>query len=54
MALGATGGQVRRMVLGDSLRMVGVGVLIGVPAAYAVGRYLDSSEPPCETASPAS
>jgi predicted permease len=42
MALGATGGQVRRMVLGDSLRMVGAGVLIGVPAAYAVGRYLES------------
>jgi predicted permease len=42
MALGATSGQVRRMVLGDSLRMVGAGVLIGVPAAYGVGRYLES------------
>jgi predicted permease len=42
MALGATGGEVRRMVLGDSLRMVGAGMLIGVPAAYAVGRYLES------------
>ena len=30
------------MVLGDSLRMVGGGVLIGVPTAYAVGRYLES------------
>jgi sensor histidine kinase regulating citrate/malate metabolism len=30
------------MVLGDSLGMVGVGVLIGVPDAWAVGRYLES------------
>jgi ABC-type antimicrobial peptide transport system permease subunit len=30
------------MVLADSIRMVGVGVLIGVPTAYAVGRYLES------------
>jgi len=42
MALGATDRQVQRMVLGDSLRMVGAGVLIGVPAAWAVGRYLES------------
>lgn len=41
MAMGATGTQVQRMVLGDSLRMVGAGVLIGVPAAYIVGRYLE-------------
>jgi predicted permease len=42
MALGATGREVRRMVLGDSLWMVGAGILIGIPAAYAVGRYLES------------
>ncbi len=30
------------MVLGDSFRMVAVGVLIGVPAAYVVGRSLES------------
>jgi ABC-type antimicrobial peptide transport system permease subunit len=42
MALGAARGEVRRMVLGDSLRMVGVGVLVGVPTAYAVGWYLQS------------
>jgi ABC-type antimicrobial peptide transport system permease subunit len=30
------------MVLADSLRMVGAGVLIGFPSAYAVGRYLES------------
>jgi hypothetical protein len=42
MALGASSKEVQRMVLGDSLWMVGLGVLIGVPAAWAVGRYLDS------------
>jgi predicted permease len=42
MSLGATSSDLRRMVLGDSLRMVGAGVLIGVPAAYGVGRYLES------------
>jgi hypothetical protein len=42
MALGASAKQVRRMVLADSIRMVGVGVLIGVPTAYAVGRYLET------------
>jgi hypothetical protein len=42
MALGASEGDVRRMVLGDALRMVGVGILLGVPAAWAVGRYLES------------
>jgi ABC-type antimicrobial peptide transport system permease subunit len=42
IALGATRGQVRRMVLGDSLWMVGAGVLVGIPAAWAVGRYLKS------------
>jgi predicted permease len=42
MALGASGKEVRRMVLGDSLRMVGAGVLVGVPVAWGVGRYLES------------
>jgi hypothetical protein len=42
MALGATRGQVRRMVLGDSLWMVGAGILVGVPASWAVGRFLKS------------
>jgi ABC-type antimicrobial peptide transport system permease subunit len=42
MALGATGGEIRRMVLESSMRMVGAGVLIGVPVAYAVARYLES------------
>jgi ABC-type antimicrobial peptide transport system permease subunit len=42
MALGATGGEIRRMILGDALWMVGAGILIGVPAAWAVGQYLES------------
>jgi predicted permease len=42
MALGATGTQVRHMVLGDSIRMVGAGILVGVPASWAVGRFLKS------------
>jgi ABC-type antimicrobial peptide transport system permease subunit len=42
MALGATAGEIRGMILRDSLWMVGGGVLIGTPTAYAVGRYLES------------
>ncbi len=42
MALGAAPGDVVRMVLGDSLWMVAVGVLVGLPGAYAVGRLLKS------------
>jgi predicted permease len=42
MALGADAGDVVRMVLRDSLQMVGVGILIGLPCAYATGRTLKS------------
>jgi predicted permease len=42
MAMGASSRDVGRMVLGDSVRMVGAGVLAGIPAAWAVGRYLES------------
>jgi ABC-type antimicrobial peptide transport system permease subunit len=42
MALGASGGQVQRMVLVESVSLVGAGVLVGVPAAWAVARYLRS------------
>jgi hypothetical protein len=42
MAMGATTAQVQWMVLRDSLWMVGGGVLIGVPTAWAVRRYLES------------
>jgi predicted permease len=43
MALGAASGEVIRMVLQDSLRMVGTGILIGLPCAYAVGRILNTA-----------
>jgi predicted lysophospholipase L1 biosynthesis ABC-type transport system permease subunit len=42
MALGASAREIQTMVLRDSVRMVGIGILIGGPAAYAVGRYLES------------
>ena len=43
MALGAAAGDVIRMVLRDSLWMVGAGILVGLPCAYAVGRILETS-----------
>jgi predicted permease len=42
MALGAASSDVVRMVLRDSLGMVGVGILVGLPCAYAVGRFLET------------
>ena len=42
MALGATRAQVGCMVLRDSIGMVAGGVMVGIPAAWAVGRYLES------------
>lgn len=43
MALGAAAGDVVRMVLRDSLWMLGMGIVVGVPCAYAVGRFLRTS-----------
>jgi len=40
MALGAASRQVIGMVLQDSLWMVGTGIVIGLPCAYAIGRIL--------------
>ncbi len=40
VALGAQRGDVLRMVFGESLRLVGVGVVIGLPLAIAVTRLL--------------
>jgi predicted permease len=40
MALGAAAGDVVRMVIRDSLRLVAAGVAIGLPCAYAMGRML--------------
>jgi ABC-type antimicrobial peptide transport system permease subunit len=43
MAVGAAAGDVVRMVLLDSLWMVGSGMIIGLPCAYAIGRILKSA-----------
>ncbi|MGN6377953.1 MAG: FtsX-like permease family protein, partial [Gaiellales bacterium] len=42
MALGADGGQVRRMVLREAMAMVVAGTLVGVPVALAATRLLRS------------
>jgi predicted permease len=43
MALGAAAGDVVRMVLRDAMRMVGSGILIGLPCAYGVGRIMKNA-----------
>jgi ABC-type antimicrobial peptide transport system permease subunit len=40
MALGAAAGQVTRMVFRDSLPIMAIGILIGLPCAWLVGRAL--------------
>jgi len=40
VALGAVGGNIARMVLFDALRVVGIGVIIGLPVAVASMRLL--------------
>jgi macrolide transport system ATP-binding/permease protein len=42
MALGATPARVVSMMLRDSLSMVIIGIVIGLPCAYAIGRVLES------------
>jgi predicted permease len=42
MALGAAGGDVVRMVLRDSISIIGAGIVLGLPCAYAIGRILES------------
>jgi predicted permease len=42
MALGAESGRVGRMILADALRLVSLGVLLGLPITYALGRLLSS------------
>ena len=41
MALGASAGEVLRMVLGQSLRMISAGVVVGVVAALGAARLLE-------------
>jgi len=41
MTMGATAAQVMRLVLGQSLRMIAVGVVAGTVAAFAAGRLLE-------------
>jgi predicted permease len=40
MALGAQRGEVLRMIVGNGARLIGMGVVLGVGAALALGRYL--------------
>ena len=42
LALGARRSSVLRMVLHDALRTIALGVLIGVPAAWALSRFISS------------
>jgi predicted permease len=53
MALGAVSGDVIRMVLRDSMWMAGIGMLIGLPGAYAVGQLMKSMLFRLEPADPA-
>jgi ABC-type antimicrobial peptide transport system permease subunit len=40
MALGARPGDIRRLALGESLRLTVAGVIVGVPGALAAGRLV--------------
>ena len=42
MALGASGTSVIAMVLGETLRIVAIGITIGLPCALALGRLISS------------
>jgi ABC-type antimicrobial peptide transport system permease subunit len=42
MALGASSGGVIWLIVRDSLGMVGLGIVFGVPAALAAGRFVSS------------
>ncbi len=40
IALGASGSSVTRGIVGDGLRLVGFGLVLGIPGAYAAGRLV--------------
>jgi putative ABC transport system permease protein len=42
VALGATGSDIRRLVLGSSLRLVAAGAAVGIASALAVSRWVQS------------
>jgi ABC-type antimicrobial peptide transport system permease subunit len=42
LALGASPGNVRRMIVGAGLRTAGIGLAIGLVASFGVGRLLTS------------
>ncbi len=42
MALGATGSILRRLVVGDGLKLAVVGVILGLASAMILGRFIDS------------
>ena len=43
MALGARCGNVLSLIVGEALLMVGAGILVGIPAALALSRFLASA-----------
>jgi putative ABC transport system permease protein len=52
MALGATSGDLLRLVIGDGLQMSAIGIGIGFVSVFALARYLGSSDLHLKFASP--
>jgi putative ABC transport system permease protein len=52
MALGAQRKDILRLVLGGGSRLIGLGAVLGVGGAYAVGRFLAASIPSLPTRDP--
>jgi putative ABC transport system permease protein len=43
MALGAQGGDIWKLVLGNSVRLLGIGLALGLPVALSLGRVMSSA-----------